>query len=68
MKVKNKKESLRNHVDNLIRYEQGDLSGDEIVEMFQGLIDTGLVWHLQGHYGRTAKVLIKTGYCSAQKQ
>ena len=38
---------------------------DDIVSAFQYLIDTGLVWQLQGFYGRTAKRLIDEGYCHA---
>ena len=37
---------------------------DEEVEAWQYLIDTGLVWQLQGWYGRTAKRLINDGYCT----
>lgn len=37
---------------------------EEEVEAWQYLIDTGLVWKLQGWYGRTAQRLIKEGYCT----
>ena len=37
---------------------------DEEIEAWQHLIDTGLVWQLQGWYGRTAKRLIDEGYCT----
>lgn len=50
-------------VDAIIRYEQGEMDVDETFDFFQGLIDTGLAWQLQGHYGRTAEVLISEGYC-----
>ena len=42
-------------VDFVIAYESGDLTDEEIIAGFQELIDTGLAWRLQGHYGRTAK-------------
>ena len=35
----------------------------EIIEAWQYLIDTGIVWSLQGFYGRMARDLIETGVC-----
>ncbi len=52
-------------VSFIIRYETGEADEDEIIEGFQHLIDTGTVWHLQGHYGRTAAALIEAGICKA---
>jgi hypothetical protein len=48
-------------IDKIIAFEQGDLDEDEVVDLFQDLIDTGLVWQLQGSYGRTAAYLISVG-------
>lgn len=50
-------------VDAIIAYECGGLDEYETVELFQKLIDSGLAWTLQGHYGRTASELIEAGYC-----
>lgn len=36
---------------------------DEWVEAYQFLIDTGIVWSLQGTFGRTAMQLIGEGRC-----
>ena len=47
----------------LIAYEQGDLDHDEVVAMFQELIDSGLAWELQGTYGRIAMDLLESGEC-----
>ena len=46
----------------MIEYEDGSLSGDEVIDLFQYLVDSGEVWTLQGHYGRTAKRLIEGGF------
>lgn len=47
--------------DHIIAYEAGELSDEETIELFQRLVDSGLVWSLQGSYGRTAWDLIKSG-------
>ncbi len=45
--------------DDIIKYENGELSETETVELFSHLIKTGLAWSLQGFYGRTAQSLIE---------
>lgn len=49
---------------NIIAYETGELDQDEQVILFQHLIDSGMAWSLQGHYGRMAHDLIKAGVCT----
>ena len=51
-------------VDKIMLFESGELDFEGIVELFQDLIDSGLVWQLQGSYGRVARSLIKDGYCN----
>lgn len=56
-----------NTVDFIIDYEAGVLSEEEVIDGFQQLIDNGIVWSLQGHYGRTAATLIDAGLCRLRK-
>jgi hypothetical protein len=46
----------------IIAYESGEGDANDVLELFSGLIRSGLVWSLQGHYGRTATMLIEKGY------
>lgn len=48
-------------VSTIIRYEEGDLSEEETIELFSYLVSTGMAWSLQGSYGRTAVALIEAG-------
>ncbi len=50
-------------IDKIIAYENGELDDAGVIELFQDLIDTGVAWSLQGHYGRTATALIEAGHC-----
>lgn len=38
-----------------------DATGNEAIEAWQYLIDTGLCWQLQGYFGRHAMALIRDG-------
>ena len=37
---------------------------EQILAAWQHLIDTGLCWQLQGHFGRNAARLIELGVCT----
>jgi thymidine phosphorylase len=47
--------------EKLTAYEHGDMTEEETIAFFQEMLDTGLVWELQGHYGRTAGYLLDLG-------
>ena len=51
-------------LDRIIAFENGDLTDEQIVELFQELIDSGIAWNLQGTYGRMAMSLISNGFCT----
>jgi len=42
-------------VDDIVRFEQGEMSYDETVEFLTKLRDAGLLSQLQGFYGRAAR-------------
>jgi hypothetical protein len=48
-------------VDEIIRYEAGELEMDEVIALFDHLVQTGMAWELQGSYGRTAEDMINAG-------
>ena len=55
---------MKDITERIVEYEQGKLDANETVSLFQELIDSGLAWNLQGHYGRTAYALIEAGLIS----
>ena len=50
-----------NLTTQIIKYEDGDLTHDETVTLFQELVSTGMIDHLQGSYHRMALILIQNG-------
>lgn len=49
-------------VNDIIRYESGEMSEGEALRMFAALIKSGTAWNLQGSYGRSAVALIDHGW------
>ena len=54
---------MKNMVESIVKFENGDMSESEVVDFFQEIINSGLVWQLQGFYGRIAEDLIEEGLC-----
>lgn len=54
-----------NNINQILAYENGELDEAGVIELFQSLVNTGLAWSLQGHYGRTANALIEAGLVTA---
>lgn len=50
-------------VYDVVRYESGEMTEEEVIVFMQSLIDSGIAWKLQGHYGRMANFLIEQGFC-----
>jgi hypothetical protein len=40
-------------------------SEEQVIEAWQYLVDSGIVWQLQGWFGRTATDLIERGFITA---
>ena len=56
---------MKDLTERIVEYEQGKLDANQTVGLFQELIDCGLAWNLQGHYGRTAYALLEAELCKA---
>jgi hypothetical protein len=48
-------------VGDIVAYENGEMGEEEVIDFFQRLLDTGMVYHLQGHYQRTVSALLDAG-------
>jgi hypothetical protein len=55
------------NLDQIVAYEQGELDEEQILELFQDLVDSGLAWTFQGRYGRRAIKLINDGLISGER-
>lgn len=64
---KNSQVLVRSQLDMMMDWEMGELDEEETIILFQGLIDSGLAWKLQGCYGRAAEALIEEGYCNPRQ-
>lgn len=51
-------------VGSIMDFEAGTLDDNSTLELFGELVRSGMVWDLQGSYGRTATAMIEAGLIS----
>lgn len=51
-------------VGSIMDFEAGTLDDNSTLELFGELVRSGMVWDLQGSYGRTATAMIDAGLIS----
>tara|TARA_A100001515_G_C4558194_1_gene205710 strand:- start:913 stop:1122 length:210 start_codon:yes stop_codon:yes gene_type:complete len=52
---------LKDLLKKIIAYEDGTLNDEETIELFQTLVETGIINELQGSYQRMAQYLVDEG-------
>lgn len=58
-----------NYIDRIIRWENGMMQElDDVAELFQFLLDRGIIWQLQGAYQRQLEVLVGMGVVHIPKR
>lgn len=65
MKAGTKYKPMFDAVSFITDFENGNLSDEAVIDGFQEMINSGLVWQLQGAYSRLAECLIESGKCIA---
>ena len=48
-------------VATIMEYEDGALTENAMLDLFAILVKNGMAWNLQGHYGRMAGFLVRSG-------
>ena len=48
-------------IEDIERYENGEMNEEQEIEFFQSLLDTGIIFSLQGHYQRQMDRMIENG-------
>lgn len=61
IRARKRRDNVVSLVNTITAFEQGELEHEEVLELFQYLVDTGMAWRLQGFYGRAAKNLLCEG-------
>lgn len=57
--------TITSSLDAIMTIESATEQDETYIEAFQFLINNGVVWRLQGWYGRAAVGLIENGECVA---
>jgi hypothetical protein len=52
---------MQNLTERIVAYESGELTEEQTFQLFQELIDSGMIMNLQGHYQRLAAQLLEAG-------
>lgn len=55
-------------LDQMVKWEEGTLSEEDTVNLFQELVTTGIAWQLQGMYGRQASAMLDAGVITSPFQ
>ena len=55
-------------VGQIMAFEQGELDNKEVFALFQFLLDSGMIYSLQGSYQRMAEELILAGKVEVPNQ
>ena len=55
-------------VGQIMAFEQGELDNDEVYSLFQFLLDSGMIYSLQGSYQRMAEDLLLAGVIHMPKK
>jgi hypothetical protein len=48
-------------VSDLMAYENGEMEYEDVITLFQNLLDTGTIYHLQGSYGHQMQRFLNSG-------
>lgn len=56
--------SIKVDIQDIMAWENGELSEIDEIKMFSSLVKSGMAWQLQGMYGRNAMAMIQNGILS----
>jgi hypothetical protein len=55
-------------VSKIVEWESGEMSEEDEISFFQEMVNSGVVWQLQGAYGRQAKAMLDAGVITSPFQ